>query len=349
MFDKVCRNKRFEDIRIMSRRANSVIFGFDFQENAAIVLMIENMAEMDSVKIEGEEDIELKLNDGSSILAQAKSVVRASSDFTNVRAKAKAAMQSLSDASEKVKVRKLIYYTNSPNPFNDEASKPMFYGKSQVKYDDLPDSTKELIGGWLSQIEKPLEVSNLQIHVLPFETDGDEQRYRVVLQSLSDFIGEMDLRSADGLRKRLHEIWLSMLDRNGSSLDAEKRLSKKDVVWPMIVFVTGRGRLDRNAQYCTDLDDGEFEAIEYKYGNLIEDYCERYDFVVKVLTDYREGNYKGRQAIEQFVNDHYEEYVDELGLDTLEENLRCNLSRIVLFTIVHKRHEIDKIKRSVNL
>lgn len=51
----------------MSRRANSVIFDFDFQENAAIVLMVENMAEMDSVKIEGEEDIEIKLNDGSRI------------------------------------------------------------------------------------------------------------------------------------------------------------------------------------------------------------------------------------------------------------------------------------------
>ena len=155
-------------------------------------------------------------------MAQAKSVVKASTDFTNVRAKAKAAMQSLSDASVKVKVNKLIYYTNSPDPFNDEASKPMFYGKSQVKYVNLPVSTKELIDGWLGQIDKPLDVSNLQIHVLPFETDDDEQRYRVVLQSLSDFIGEMDLRSADGLRKRLHEVWLSMLDRNGSSLDSEK-------------------------------------------------------------------------------------------------------------------------------
>ena len=113
----------------MSRRANSVIFGFDFQENAAIVLMVENMAEMVSVKIEGEEDIEIRLNDGSTILAQAKSVVKASTDFSNVRTKAKAAMTPLSEAAEKVKVRNLIYYTNSPNPFNDEASKPMFYGK----------------------------------------------------------------------------------------------------------------------------------------------------------------------------------------------------------------------------
>lgn len=95
----------------MSRRANSVFFGFDFQENAAIVLMVENMAEMNFVKIEGEEDIEITLNDGTSILAQAKSVVKASTDFDNVRAKAKAAMKSLSEASKNVKVQKLIYYT----------------------------------------------------------------------------------------------------------------------------------------------------------------------------------------------------------------------------------------------
>lgn len=336
-------------IRAMSRRANSVIFGFDFQENAAIVLMVENMAEMVSVKIEGEEDIEIRLNDGSTILAQAKSVVKASTDFSNVRTKAKAAMTSLSEAAEKVKVRNLIYYTNSPNPFNDEASKPMFYGKPHVRYEYLPDSTKELIEGWLGQIERPLDTSNLEIHVLPFETDDDEQRYRVVLEALSDFIGEMDLRAVDGLRKRLHEVWLSMFDRNGSSSDCEKRLSKKDVVWPMIVFVTGRGRLDRNAQYCTELDDGEFDEIEHKYGKLIEDYCERYDFVVKVLTDFREGNYKGNQALVQFINEHWADYIDVLGLNYIDESIRCNLSKIVLYTIVHKRFDINKIKRAVNL
>ena len=129
----------------MSRRANSVIFGFDFQENAAIVLMVENMAEMVSVKIEGEEDIEIRLNDGSTILAQAKSVVKASTDFSNVRTKAKAAMTSLSEAAEKVKVRNLIYYTNSPNPFNDEASKPMFYGKPHDRVNDRVNSTYQAI------------------------------------------------------------------------------------------------------------------------------------------------------------------------------------------------------------
>ena len=58
-----------------NRTATSVLFGFDFQANAAIVLMLENIKDMSSIRLEGSEDIEINLNNGSSILAQAKSVV----------------------------------------------------------------------------------------------------------------------------------------------------------------------------------------------------------------------------------------------------------------------------------
>ena len=56
------------------RRAHAVLFGFDFQVNAAIVLMLENIRELKSLRLEGnEEDIELTLEDNRKILAQAKS------------------------------------------------------------------------------------------------------------------------------------------------------------------------------------------------------------------------------------------------------------------------------------
>lgn len=42
----------------MARYATSAMFGFDFQSNVAIVLMIEDMAEIKTVRIESEGDIE---------------------------------------------------------------------------------------------------------------------------------------------------------------------------------------------------------------------------------------------------------------------------------------------------
>ena len=80
-----------------SRRANAVLFGFDFQRNAAIVLMLENIKDLRSVRLEGnEEDIELTLESGRKILAQAKAVEKCSSDFCHVREDLNNALTSLS-------------------------------------------------------------------------------------------------------------------------------------------------------------------------------------------------------------------------------------------------------------
>lgn len=92
-----------------SRRADAVIFGFDFQVNAAIVLMIENIRDLESLRLEGNyEDIELKLNGGSYILAQAKAIEKSSSDFSHVRENLKKALTTLSEASHNTLVEKLI-------------------------------------------------------------------------------------------------------------------------------------------------------------------------------------------------------------------------------------------------
>ena len=96
------------------RRAHAVLFGFDFQVNAAIVLMLENIRELKSLRLEGnEEDIELTLEDNRNILAQAKSVENASSDFSNVRANLKKTLITLSEGVQKAETKQLIFITNS--------------------------------------------------------------------------------------------------------------------------------------------------------------------------------------------------------------------------------------------
>ena len=37
---------------VKNRRANAVLFGFDFQRNAAIILMLERIKELRSVRLE---------------------------------------------------------------------------------------------------------------------------------------------------------------------------------------------------------------------------------------------------------------------------------------------------------
>ena len=132
-----------------SRRADAVVFGFDFQVNAAIVIFLENVKKVKSLRLEGNyEDIELELDNGKYILAQAKSVERASDDFSNVRKNMKKALTSLSNASKKTSAESLIVVTNSPNPFNDDSSKSVFYGHTHRMYKSLPKSAKELVDSY---------------------------------------------------------------------------------------------------------------------------------------------------------------------------------------------------------
>ena len=66
--------------------ASPEVFGFDFQVNATIFLLLDNIREVKTVRMEGaSEDIELTMNDGKQIMAQAKGIVKGSSDFSNVR------------------------------------------------------------------------------------------------------------------------------------------------------------------------------------------------------------------------------------------------------------------------
>lgn len=118
-----------------NRRANAVLFGFDFQVNAAIVIMLENIEEFKSVRLEGNhEDIEVELDNGEFILAQAKAIEKSSTDFKNVRRNLKKSLLSLSDGSRNVNVKELILITNSPNPLNDNDTKNIFWGDAHRNF-----------------------------------------------------------------------------------------------------------------------------------------------------------------------------------------------------------------------
>ena len=111
-----------------SSNASPEVFGFDFQINATIFLLLDNIKEVKTVRMEGaSEDIELTMNDGNQIMAQAKGVVKGSSDFSHVRSKLSDAIRTLSSA-DNTSVEQLILITNSRNPLKEDTSKGFFYG-----------------------------------------------------------------------------------------------------------------------------------------------------------------------------------------------------------------------------
>jgi hypothetical protein len=332
---------------MVNRRANSVMFGFDFQVNAAIVLMLKNIKELSSLKLEGEyEDIELKLEDGSYILAQAKGIEAASSDFRNVRKNLKKALNTLSEGSRDIEVRKLILITNSLNPLNEETN--IFFGESYRDYNTLPPSSKKIIDNYLDEINESLDREKFMIQVLPFETDNEEERYKVVRQKVDSFIGMLDL-SIPGVVDKILGLWQNNVFTNGAKKDSNIKLEKRAIIWPIICIVTD---VDRHNHESLNIDDELYEEVIEKYREIVTTYSEKFELFTKVLYDY--NNYKSdkisnNEKIEEFIITHFKEYRSDLKLENSDEELEETLIKVILFNILRSRRIINRIKERVKL
>ena len=333
-----------------NRRADAGMFGFDFQVNAAIVLMLENIKTLSSVRLEGnEEDIVLTLDNKKKILAQAKAVQNGSSDFRNVRANLKKALTTLSEGAQSADVDKLIFITNSANPFNDDSSRSVFYAPTRRKFSDLPPSAQTIIQEYLSAIAQPLNTDNFVIQVFNFETDDDKERYKVVMQEVNDFIGRLSTTSP-GIGRRLLDIWQNRIFENGSKKDASITVTKKGIIWPLIVLETDISKYDDEYEDLFDI--GVYEEVTRRYQTVIDDCCERVDFITKILYDYREFKSVKKNSKEKnidFIQTTWEQYKTEFMDPSIDDETLEALTQIILYNVLRRRKLIESIRREVNL
>ncbi len=331
------------------RRADAVLFGFDFQVNAAIVLMLENIKELQSLRLESEnEDIDIELYSGDHILAQAKAIVNSSKDFSNVRNNLKKALKSLSEGSKKIQTKKLILITNSPNPLNDDASRSIFWGPARREFSTLPESSQKIIADYLSQIDQPLDTGKFLIQVVPFETDDDVERYKAVSKAIDDFIGDLKL-DIPGIGKQLHRVWCGEVFKNGSKKDVRITLSKKNLIWPIIVIATDIDRTDRD--FLERFDSVQYDEVVRRFRETIDSCCERVEIFTKILFDFNAYKNPGKASERtiNFVEEYWSNYSSEFEGSDIDSATVEALSKVVVYNVIRRRYDIDKIKRGVSL
>ncbi len=331
------------------RRADAVFFGFDFQVNAAIVLMLENIKELQSLRLESEnEDIDIELYSGNHILAQAKAIVKSSTDFSHVRDNLKKALESLSEGSKKVKTEKLILITNSPNPLNENASRSIFWGPARRGFNTLPESSQKIISDYLLQVDQPLETDKFVIQVLPFETDDEVERYKAVSKVIDDFIGDLKLE-IPGIGKQLHQVWLGEIFKNGAKSNTSITLSKNSLIWPIIVIATDIDRTDHD--FLSRFDSVQYDEIVRRFRETIDSCCERVEFFTKILYDYNDYKNIGKpkDKVINFVEEYWKNYLPEFQCDGIDSDTLEALSKVVVYNVIRRKYDIDRIKKGVSL
>jgi hypothetical protein len=335
------------DIVDVSSNASDSASGWDFQRNAAIVLMLLNIEKAKSVKVEGDsEDIEISLNNGKVIYSQAKFV--ADPDNTNpVIKNLEKSLKTLNNAAKNDNFEDLIYITNSSNPFNSVKTLRVFSsGLNMLPYSDLPEICKKKIDEILKKNKYNLDKDCLSVYVLQFYGSKNENKYKVIKEQINEFLNKLSFSSL-GKEGELLNLWQNEFFINATEHNRKLKISKAQMIWPLIVSICELNREDAILSAC---DDGEFDEIKHEYKTIIDNNSERFSFITKVLTSFSQYDApsNGNKA-ELFIFNNWKDYESEFSLDNVEKEIKEKVIKLTLSNVIKKRYTIDKIKKGVHL
>lgn len=335
-----------------SPNASASQFGWDFQYNAGIVMMLKNIKDAKSVRIEGKtDDIELELNDGQKIFGQAKGFVDPT-DTHNAKAKLSKALSTLSEDVKTGRAKSLVYVTNCPNPFNDEKTISRFSGDcSHVPYKDLPKSCQATINEMCSKSHLDIPVESFSVLVFDFCGDG-ENRYRIIRQLANELLAEIGL-SDRGWGTKVVERWQMEFAQNASQMDLARSITKGGMIWPLVVWACeGKPK----AEDMKGFDIAEIDEIEEKYRSLISDGADRFDLVTKVNAAFDDFRKKSSTQVDgptemfgRFVSSEWSSFRSEFDLADCDERVAQGVVSLILEKIVRSGRYIRKIRQGVRL
>lgn len=329
--------------------ASASAFGWDFQTNAAILLMLENIQHAKSVKVEAQtEDIEIKLDNNNIIYSQAKSHIDITST-ANLMKKLKESIRTLSTAYNNGDAESLIYITNHPNPFNDKYSTQYIIGKTKLDYEELPLQCKNKIINIINKNNYTLDTAKLKVYVVPFWGNDKDNRDKIIKETVSEFLAELQIYTPYTPKKML-EIWQNDFFHNATIPDDKIKIKKNDIIWSLIVEVCGD--LDRNDRIIEDCDDAAIDEIERIYKTIIDNKTEDFLFINKVLNDYLEYNKQLplSQRTSKFINEEYVRYSNDFDIgNNIDEYYKKCLIKLIINKIIAKRDIIARIKKGANI
>lgn len=329
--------------------------GWDFQRNAAIVLLVDYYEDLVSITLEGKEDIDIKLIDDQIIYVQTKCVVKRE-DFRNVLRNLKSSLRTLNSvATSNPDYCKLIYMTNTPNPFSQSTDMNRYFSHTRHSFKDLTEQNREKVQNILFEKEYlNIDSEKLHFHILPFYTDSDKERYKYVSQEVLQLLGKIDYTLPAFIDKIL-AVWQNELMINATKESSKITLTKEDLQWPMIVIA-----LEVSSSYERDLESvglfiEDIEEIENRYHSFISSTVNQFTSFSKIINNYNEYRNKHRSTKKSaniqtdYINDSWEDNAKILGLTdipTLCAVERETMTKYIMIKIIRKRILIGKVRGS---
>lgn len=339
------------------RNALPTVFGFDFQVIAGLILTLKNIKNVKNIAIEGPlEDIEIELNNGKVIYAQAKSVVDPLNGNGNGD-KFREGLITLDEDSKENDVEKLIYVSNTYYPFgkrdnNSQAYWPLSYTNSEYSYTELKNSTK--IDDFIltfADNNPEFDLDKFEIHFHKFfDIKNNATRYTLAYEEIKDFLGKISINYTP-YREDVFELWYSRF--HWTQVDKQS-LSKEDFLWPLIVKLTEKSKdLSEFIDYF-EIEGELVVEISEAYHSLIEGLANSFEISNLIINDYNNAikrneltNFKGTEKYFKYINQTWKTFQTKIffGDPEIEESV----VKLVMWRILISKRLINKVKEEGGL
>ena len=330
-----------------SMQASATIFGFQFQINAAIYLMLKYFSDFDQIKIEwSQEDIELFLHDNKKIYAQAKSKEFPTKDNKGHSEKLKDALRTLSDVDDRGNYD-LMYISNlEENPLNSGTKE--FDGISFLKYDELKEESKKKINNQISNENYNIDTSRLIIAKIPFYGDDWEQRHKEISKKMSEFISGVS-PSLSSFANRIITIWEEEFLHNASVKSPKITINKENVVWGLVVC---KLQLDDVKKFDEKLEIEETDFLEAidEYEKIIDIKSSTFLDYNKIISLYSQYKLKSDRSVSiyEFIQGNKDEIFNLIFPDKNKDDIVLQAcAKITAKEIILRSKSIEEIKRGV--
>lgn len=237
--------------------ASASAFGWQFQIIVGMILSLENIKNLNEVKIEGNtEDVELYLNDRKPVYVQVKSIQKKIYDVKD-STKITAAMNTLINTSNITNggYSELIYIANFRNPLNlDDALMQASWipemNKTFIRtYESLPEKAKQFVQERIEMAQRQLEekytssienfdLRRLRIGTILFGSDSqDAQQYSVLEGTIKYFFELVKLEKVITKVDRVKNMLITHYLSNAGTQDTtekKRRITKESLIWRII-------------------------------------------------------------------------------------------------------------------
>jgi len=328
-----------------SPNASASAFGWEFQSNAAIMLMLKNIVKASKVKVEGStEDVEITFSDGKMLMSQVKAVTNPD-DHSHVKEKLEAGLRTLNTAAKLSDVEQLIFVTNSPNPFNDTTTMYKFSSPlNTVPYSELPTACQQTVNEICMAKGYDFDTALLTVCVMQFHGESEDERYKVLTSLTTEFLNNLDVHRIS--TSQLLTLWQHVFTVNASQKTTS--ISKKRMVWPIIAILCEIGKDDAKLE---DYDESDVAEILQKYRSVINNNSESFEFITRVLSDYNDFHpeMKSKERGKKFIEENWGNYKNNFDLKSADPTTEEMVIRLTISTILRSRKLIVEIKGKVKL